>query len=427
MNKKRIIKPLFLLSVLCLFLTTSCENLLTDTSAEDVAAAKTALSIQFADKDSESSVTKNIVLPVSADKEVVISWTSDNTAVSSTGKVRRPSAGSDDVTVVLTATLTKKKASDTKKFTLTVKAFPDTTAPQEVTDLTAEAGNAQAVLSWKNPSDSDFEGVKITANGIEEKTITKDKTSETITGLTNGTEYTFTVKTYDTAGNISKGTTVKVKPIAPEVPASTDPSTTPRIKKLSTYTPAGLFSYQVYTYSDSQIRIDSYDSSDNLTGYSITTGTSTSQTQIQYDVNDAITGSTVSTFNSSGNTTEYVLKDSDGNTFLTLNYEYDSHNNTLKMTTTQGSVISITDYSNEYDTAAKLTKVTVTNSGAYLTRSTYTYSENVTTINNEQYSSGTWVSSGKSITTYNSSGYIMEQEFLNTSDEMTSRTEYEYE
>jgi len=212
-----------------------------------------------------------------------------------------------------------------------------------------------------------------------------------------------------------------------ETEGSTDPSTTLRIKKVSYYTPAGLSSYQVYTYSGSQIRIDSYDSSNTLTVYSIATGTTTSQNQIQYDVNGTVTGSSVSTFNSSGNTTELVMKDSNGNTILTVNYEYDSHNNILKVTTTQGDNIAITDYSNDYDTAAKLTKVTLTNNGEYSARSTYTYSGNVTTINYEHYSSGTWVASGKSIITYNSSGYPVQQELRNTSDEMTSRSEYEYE
>jgi uncharacterized repeat protein (TIGR02543 family) len=97
----------------------------------------------------------------------------------------------------------------------------DTTAPAEVTSLTATAGNGQATINWLPPGDSDFSGVKITAAGISEIAVTKDTISKIITGLTNGTEYTFTVQTVDTTGNVSKGTTVKVTPSAPVTPTDT--------------------------------------------------------------------------------------------------------------------------------------------------------------------------------------------------------------
>jgi len=97
----------------------------------------------------------------------------------------------------------------------------DTTAPAEVINLTATAGNGQATINWLPPGDSDYAGVKITATGISEIAVTKDTISKVITGLTNGTEYAFTIKTVDTTGNVSKGTTVKVTPSAPVTPTDT--------------------------------------------------------------------------------------------------------------------------------------------------------------------------------------------------------------
>ncbi|MEZ7821021.1 MAG: InlB B-repeat-containing protein [Patescibacteria group bacterium] len=112
----------------------------------------------------------------------------------------------------------------------------DKTAPAEVNNLTATAGNGQATLNWLPPGDSDYAGVKITAAGISEIAVAKDTISKIITGLTNGTEYTFTVQTVDTTGNVSKGITVKATPSAPIIPPS---DTTPPAEVASLTATAG--------------------------------------------------------------------------------------------------------------------------------------------------------------------------------------------
>ena len=99
----------------------------------------------------------------------------------------------------------------------------DTTAPVEVTELKAVAGNGKVSLSWKNPSDADLYQVEITASPVAgtlgnsvylfaEKGKAMSFTAE---GLTNGTAYTFTVKTLDKALNKSAGvsTAEAVKPV----------------------------------------------------------------------------------------------------------------------------------------------------------------------------------------------------------------------
>ena len=89
---------------------------------------------------------------------------------------------------------------------------PDTTAPAEVTELTVTASNGNALLSWSNPSNEDFVGVQISAtpaNGTLKNAVSlgKEVTSFEVSGLENGKEYTFLVKTYDKSLNYSVGVT----------------------------------------------------------------------------------------------------------------------------------------------------------------------------------------------------------------------------
>ena len=93
-----------------------------------------------------------------------------------------------------------------------VSAAQDTTPPAEVTELTAAAGNGKISLSWTNPADADLYQVEITASPAAGTlahpvylSAEKGKAmSFTAEGLTNGTAYTFTVKTIDKALNKSK-------------------------------------------------------------------------------------------------------------------------------------------------------------------------------------------------------------------------------
>ncbi len=90
----------------------------------------------------------------------------------------------------------------------------DTTAPANVTGLTAEScAGGVVVLSWTEPGDTDFAGVDITwDNGGTDVQKVAASASETQTyttaGLTDGTTYTFTVKSRDVTGNVSTGATV---------------------------------------------------------------------------------------------------------------------------------------------------------------------------------------------------------------------------
>ena len=118
----------------------------------------------------------------------------------------------------------------------TTKDTSDKTAPADVSDLTVNAANGNAVLTWRNPTDLDFNGVKITmspAAGTLASSVMleKDVTSFSVSGLTNGIEYTFKIQTFDTSLNYSEGAQNKATPQdtsdKTETPVNSEDSTAP--------------------------------------------------------------------------------------------------------------------------------------------------------------------------------------------------------
>ncbi len=95
----------------------------------------------------------------------------------------------------------------------------DTTPPEPVTGLTAEADNGNVVLSWTNPPDSDLAETRVTwePDGSTPRSVTPPEAGYTVTGLTNGTPYTFTVVAVDDAGNVSSAEHVTATPTEPPV------------------------------------------------------------------------------------------------------------------------------------------------------------------------------------------------------------------
>lgn len=96
----------------------------------------------------------------------------------------------------------------------------DQTPPAEVGNLNGAAGNGQVTLNWIDPMDTDFTKVIITytPGGSTPVEIGKGAQTAIITGLTNSTEYLFTVKTVDASGNESSGITSA--PIVPSAPVA---------------------------------------------------------------------------------------------------------------------------------------------------------------------------------------------------------------
>ena len=130
---------------------------------------------------------------------------------------------------VLSAMVMALAAFGCKSEIVYVDTKADETAPANVTELTAQAKDSRILLTWKDAADSDVYGYEVIYSGTKPinrvvlpaidttSMLVPPKAEGTyINGLTNGTEYTFTVKTVDTSGNKSEGVTVKGTPVAGE-------------------------------------------------------------------------------------------------------------------------------------------------------------------------------------------------------------------
>ena len=91
--------------------------------------------------------------------------------------------------------------------------WQDAAPPDDVMNENGESGDKQITLRWNNPGNANFSKVVITYNSNNETVpgSAGASASKTITGLTNGETYTFTLKAYNTAGNVSGGKTVTVR------------------------------------------------------------------------------------------------------------------------------------------------------------------------------------------------------------------------
>ena len=94
----------------------------------------------------------------------------------------------------------------------------DTTAPAEVSNLQATANDGFVDLQWTPPSDTDLEYIYLNYSpGGSLQTLEKTATSATVSDLTNGTEYSFTLQTEDMDGNRSTGTQIQARPLAAQL------------------------------------------------------------------------------------------------------------------------------------------------------------------------------------------------------------------
>ena len=137
-----------------------------ETDADKVATAKSNLTL-----GDISAITANLTLPLSQD-DATVSWGSNNlTVIAADGSVTRPTAGSGNATVILTATLTVNAASDTKTFEVTVlqEIAGSSSAELVITDPDVSSGTSGSRLGISNilndPDINDESGVDA-ANAI---------------------------------------------------------------------------------------------------------------------------------------------------------------------------------------------------------------------------------------------------------------------
>ena len=108
--------------------------------------------------------------------------------------------------------------------TVVVDKKADEIAPANVTDLVALSKDSRVLLVWTDATDEDVYGYEVTyaikdvsrvvLPALEKNAIVVAKGASGcyVSGLINGIEYTFTVKTIDTSGNKSTGVTATAKP-----------------------------------------------------------------------------------------------------------------------------------------------------------------------------------------------------------------------
>nr|MBQ2235029.1 fibronectin type III domain-containing protein [Treponema sp.] len=123
-----------------------------------------------------------------------------------------------------------------------VEKQPDGVAPADVTNLVVTNKDASVLLTWTDATDEDIYGYEVSWKTSTENRAAAAMESNSlivapgakgcyISNLTNGTEYTFTVKSVDTSGNKSTGVTKTITPSIIEKSAlqiALEPNTTER-------------------------------------------------------------------------------------------------------------------------------------------------------------------------------------------------------
>ncbi len=147
---------------------------------------------------------------------ILISWTSP---VDNSPQSLRVGVGEQPITIsplapgdyTFTVT-TVDTVGHTTASTAAAASRSDGTPPGVVVLSAAAQANASVQVTWTDPSDADFSHIRLSwapmgGNETQPLTITSEVETATVTGLTDGTEYTFTATSFDVSGNESAGST----------------------------------------------------------------------------------------------------------------------------------------------------------------------------------------------------------------------------
>lgn len=147
---------------------------------------------------------------ISNDGDTDLTFTvNDGEGAGDTYKVYAGAVWGDDLppftSVTITTTVPFQAYAKLATGTIVVVPTPDTTAPDNVTELTTSSLTATSVaLTWISSASEDCVGYDIYRGPTLLATVAG--TSYNASGLTQATQYTFTVKAKDAANNIATGT-----------------------------------------------------------------------------------------------------------------------------------------------------------------------------------------------------------------------------
>ena len=98
-----------------------------------------------------------------------------------------------------------------------VTATPAGTLPDSPLNLEAEPGHEEVRLSWEDPNDASIDKYHYSIDGVTNSTnISAGATTYTITGLTNGTTYTFQIWAENATG-VGPASAIDAKPLPPQL------------------------------------------------------------------------------------------------------------------------------------------------------------------------------------------------------------------
>ena len=126
-----------------------------------------------------------------------------------------------------TTTTTSSTTPPTSTTTTTSTTPPVTTAPGAPTEVTAVAGDGEALVFWTVPANAPADTLYTVTASPGGATVTTSEDLAIVSGLTNGTAYTFTVVATNEFGTSpASAASAAVIPAVEPIPTTTTPTTT---------------------------------------------------------------------------------------------------------------------------------------------------------------------------------------------------------